>query len=222
VCEDRVSSTDYSAKPSVSFTLDAITTVGNTVLNVGLIRSSGTPYAAKVTFSTSDMTATAGKDYVVAEDRTVVLPGGRTSGSVEVSILRGHGTFQIAISEVEVECEVGAGVFNCPGDVVFPSFVIANINHGNYGGPSLDVLFDPKLSSCRQEKSWGQITRSREWGTRYFTGGLGRLMMKDLYEVWICAKGDACSPAGDMMCYVFHEGLNKFEPLALNSQLHFV
>ena len=222
MCEDRVSSTDYSAKPSVSFTLDAITTVGNTVLNVGLIRSSGTQYAAKVTFSTSDMTATAGKDYVVAQDRTVVLPGGRTSGSVEVSILRGHGTFQIAISKVEVECEVGAGVFNCPGDVGFPSFVIADINDGNNGGPSLDVLFDPKLSACRQEKSWGQLSRSVEWGTRYFTGGLGKLMMTDQYEVWICAKGDSCSPAGDMMCYVFNERLKKFEPLALNSRLHFV
>ena len=152
MCEDRVSSTDYSAKPSVSFTLDAITTVGNTVLNVGLIRSSGTQYAAKVTFSTSDMTATAGKDYVVAQDRTVVLPGGRTSGSVEVSILRGHGTFQIAISKVEVECEVGAGVFNCPGDVGFLSFVIANINHG-YPCPSgaWDAFLmnpDPALCAC--------------------------------------------------------------------------
>ena len=96
------------------------------------------------------------------------------------------------------------------------------INDGNNGGPSLDVLFDPKLSACRQEKSWGQLSRSVEWGTRYFTGGLGKLMMKDQYEVWICAKGDSCSPAGDMMCYVFNERLKKFEPLALNSRLHFV
>jgi hypothetical protein len=78
------------------------------------------------------------------------------------------------------------------------------------------------MSGFRQEKSGGHITRSREWGTRYFTGGLGRLMMKDQNEVWICAKGDACSPAGDMECYVFNERLNKFEPLALYLRLHFV
>jgi hypothetical protein len=152
VCEDRVSSMHYSAKPSVSFTLDAITTVGNTVLNVGLIRSSGAQYAAKVTFSTSDMTATAGKDYFVAQDRTVVIPGGRTSGSVEVSILRGHGTFQIAISKVEVECAVGTGVFNCPGDVGFPSFVIASINNGHPCPSGAWDAFsknpDPALCAC--------------------------------------------------------------------------
>jgi hypothetical protein len=87
---------------------------------------------------------------------------------------------------------------------------------------SLHTFFDPDLSACRQEKSFTEITRASEWGTRYFTGGLGKLMKVEEYEVWICDKGDPCSPVGDMMCYVFNERLRTFEPLALHSRLQFV
>jgi len=88
---------------------------------------------------------------------------------------------------------------------------------------SLDTFLDSDLSASRQEKSFTEtITRAREWDTRYFTGGLGKLMKVKEYVVWICAKGDPCSPAGDMMCYVFNERLRTFEPLALNSRLHLV
>eukprot|EP00961_Rhodomonas_salina_P275427 3721165-Rhodomonas_salina.1 len=128
VCETQVSSTDYSARPSVRFASDAVIAVGNTVLSVALVRGSGTQYAVKVNFSTTDVTATAGQDYVVAQDRTVVIPGGRSSGSIDLVILQGHGTFQIAISTVEVECEVGAGAFNCQGEVGSPSVIVANIS----------------------------------------------------------------------------------------------
>ena len=73
VCEGQVSSFDYSAKlSSVRFATSVITTFENQVLNVGMVRSLGTQYAVKVVFTISDITTTEGKNYVVAQDRTVV------------------------------------------------------------------------------------------------------------------------------------------------------
>ena len=83
---------------------------------------------------------------------------------------------------------------------------------------SLDTLFDPNLSSCRQEHSWRQIRKIHD---RFVTGGLGKLLEEDKYEVWLCDNGDACAPVGDSMCYVYNERIDRFEPLALNSRLHF-
>jgi cysteine-rich repeat protein len=128
VCEGQVSSFDYSAKlSSVRFATSVITTFENQVLNVGMVRSFGTQYAVKVVFTISDITTTEGKNYVVAQDRTVVIPGGSSSGSFELIILQGQGTFQIAISRIQVECKAGAGVFNCQGDVGSPGVVIVTI-----------------------------------------------------------------------------------------------
>ena len=89
---------------------------------------------------------------------------------------------------------------------------------------SLDTLFDPNPSSCRQERSWPEIveSRSREMDSRYVTGGLRKLTIFYEYEVWLCDNRDACAPVGDSMCYVYNERFERFEPLALNSRLRFV
>jgi len=86
---------------------------------------------------------------------------------------------------------------------------------------SLDTLFDPNLSSCRQEHSWQEITTPAMMDVRFFTGGLGKLMILDENEVWLCDNRDSCAPAGDMICYVYNEQLERFEALALNSRLQF-
>ena len=37
------------------------------------------------------------------------------------------------------------------------------------------------------------------------TGGLGKLMTVDEYEVWLCDTKHECAPEGDMMCFTFNE-----------------
>ena len=50
---------------------------------------------------------------------------------------------------------------------------------------------------------------------RFFTGGLGKLMILDENEVWLCDNRDSCAPAGDMMCYVYSEQLERFPSYSL-------
>ena len=53
-------------------------------------------------------------------------------------------------------------------------------------------------------------------------GGLGRKMIKDRYEVWVCKRGDRCATEDDFMCYVYDEKDRVFLPWAPNSDLNLV
>ena len=47
------------------------------------------------------------------------------------------------------------------------------------------------MQGCSVDASWLEIVRSPETG-RYSTGGLGKRMVLDEYEVWLCDRHDAC------------------------------
>ena len=84
-------------------------------------------------------------------------------------------------------------------------------------------FMDSNMSHCSLQTSWSDI-RS---GSRYKTGGLGKLMTTSVYEVWVCDTLDPCLSsagvsAGDYMCYVYNEATCVFEPLALNSRVKFL
>jgi len=79
---------------------------------------------------------------------------------------------------------------------------------------------------CSLPASWREISQEER---RYETGGLGRLMIEDEYEVWLCDWNfhSNCEmmpywPTNDLMCFTYNERTKIFEPLGLNSQLHFV
>jgi hypothetical protein len=54
------------------------------------------------------------------------------------------------------------------------------------------------------------------------TGGLGKLMVEDKYENWMCTIDHMCAPAGDYMCFVWGEVERRFIPWGLNSELKLV
>ena len=84
--------------------------------------------------------------------------------------------------------------------------------------------------TCNIRMSWQQIGQnlklqkeSKTMKPDLVTGGLGRLMIPDLFEVWICSRHDLCAPGGDdFMCYVFDEKRSIFVPWGKNSELHLV
>jgi len=93
---------------------------------------------------------------------------------------------------------------------------------GGGGGGGIQHLKNASLSSCMLHATWQDMIESAEWETRFATGGLGKLMVPDLYEVWLCDSKHECAAPGDMMCFTFNEQGEYFEPLALNSQLQLV
>jgi len=83
------------------------------------------------------------------------------------------------------------------------------------------------MRDCRMNENWQHIASTEEVYARYRTGGLGKLMRADQFEVWICSLQPApdssplsCSiPQGDVMCYTFSEVHHVFVPWGLNSEL---
>ena len=88
----------------------------------------------------------------------------------------------------------------------------------------LTLVMDPAVSHCRLEFSWKHIILS---DLRFRTGGLGKLMVPDVFEVWVCDMMDPClktsaTSAGGAMCYAFNEASASFVPVAPNSRVRFV
>jgi cysteine-rich repeat protein len=85
---------------------------------------------------------------------------------------------------------------------------------------------DDRFRSCKNALTWTQI---RAESGRFFTGGLGKWLVEDRMEVWVCDKSPNCpsdiwssSFAGQMLCSVYMEKGELFVPLGLNSNLKFV
>eukprot|EP00286_Rhodomonas_abbreviata_P012636 CAMPEP_0181321976 /NCGR_PEP_ID=MMETSP1101-20121128/18982_1 /TAXON_ID=46948 /ORGANISM="Rhodomonas abbreviata, Strain Caron Lab Isolate" /LENGTH=732 /DNA_ID=CAMNT_0023429859 /DNA_START=58 /DNA_END=2256 /DNA_ORIENTATION=- len=88
-------------------------------------------------------------------------------------------------------------------------------------------------SACAETRPWPLLTASLKGG-RAFTGGLGKLLERGFYEVWICFKEHPCTAsfrnanhsngtalaggirpptnAADLMCFVYDEDGKRFEP----------
>ena len=69
--------------------------------------------------------------------------------------------------------------------------------------------------------SWADMRRRLDEGSLVIkTGGLGKLMVLEEYEAWVCVRDDACALGGDdFFCYVFNEATSVFVPWDQNSKL---
>ena len=85
-----------------------------------------------------------------------------------------------------------------------------------------------EYSHCHCDWTWKEM-RERfkshfyDEGPRYRTGALGKLMVPDKYEVWLCIEDHYCSDlssSDSWFCWVFNEQTQHFVPWAPNSKLH--
>jgi len=71
----------------------------------------------------------------------------------------------------------------------------------------------PEVAHCGAlNHSWADIIRAPPG--RFTTGGLGRHLLEDRFEVWVCDRGRACA-AGGVVCYTFSEEHRLFVPWGL-------
>ena len=74
------------------------------------------------------------------------------------------------------------------------------------------------VAHCAVEEGWHQILnhwKTMPLGDRFTTGGLGKLMVIDEFEVWLCDKQAPCMPANAAnaeVCYAFSERHLVFVP----------
>jgi len=113
----------------------------------------------------------------------------------------------------------------CPAGSSSPE---SSVGAGNCVYPEQDYhqnihyFKNSKFQGCLLEvATWSQIIRDSEYTVRYKTGGLGKLMIQDEYEVWLCDRKDKCLVSQDMMCYIYNEKSKIFEPVDLQSNLLF-
>ena len=69
--------------------------------------------------------------------------------------------------------------------------------------------------------SWADMRRRLDEGSLVVkTGGLGKLMVPEQFESWVCVRDDACALGGDyFFCYVFNEVTRLFVAWDQNSKL---
>ena len=97
-------------------------------------------------------------------------------------------------------------------DCGLPADTVKLTGAGGGGWGGIQHLKNASLSSCMLHATWQDMIESAEWETRFATGGLGKLMVPDLYEVWLCDSKHECAAPGDMMCFTFNEQGEYFEP----------
>jgi hypothetical protein len=120
---------------------------------------------------------------------------------------------------------LSTAVFDLNSTVDYLSQQVAQLSKQN----NFSQVATPYIT-CNIRMSWQQIGQNlklqKESKTRnpdLVTGGLGRLMIPDKFEVWICSRHDLCAPGGDdFMCYVFDEKRSIFVPWGKNSELQLV
>ena len=90
------------------------------------------------------------------------------------------------------------------------------------GRDELDSWGSTKYEGC--QPSFSSFRDACENYVSY-TGGLGRRMIPDKFEVWICYEGDLCletTSADPLFCYVFDEELTQFVAWGPNTVVRLV
>ncbi|EKX31595.1 hypothetical protein GUITHDRAFT_122219 [Guillardia theta CCMP2712] len=68
-------------------------------------------------------------------------------------------------------------------------------------------------NNCSIEASWHEIILGETSQLPAFkSGGLGRLMVRGKYEVWVCSYKDLCAEPLNPFCYAFDEQMKLFVP----------
>lgn len=90
----------------------------------------------------------------------------------------------------------------------------------------LDGVLLPPLPflHCKLPVTWGDIFGCKKPGLcPYKTGGLGRLMVKDEVEAWVCVEHACAGASADpRFCFVYHEQQALFIPWGTNQELRMI
>ena len=75
------------------------------------------------------------------------------------------------------------------------------------------------VEDCSLSLTWKELRNGwSDYG--YVTGGLGKLMVLDLFEVWLCAHSPhPCAAPSDPVCFTYSEVDSVFVPWGFNSTL---
>jgi len=172
--------------------------------------------------------------------------GGGTAGTPEVGCYeprctrRGDGWYDLEImdpSGVWRKCEqpsmpIGAvvgyeGAILCPDE--WQRFCHAPGSSSPTAGKTLaDAIghAENKYPECKEMRSWSEILSKNQYAgadpSLMSTGGMGKWMVVDKWEVWLCLTDNSCSAAGDPFCFTYDEVNQKFAPLGPNSELDLI
>ena len=77
----------------------------------------------------------------------------------------------------------------------------------------------PAVEHCSLSLTWKQLRKG--WsGYGYVTGGLGKVMIVESFEVWLCASSPhPCAAPRDPVCFTYSEVDGIFVPWGFNSTL---
>ena len=79
---------------------------------------------------------------------------------------------------------------------------------------------DPAMQHCQLHKSWEELVGEHFHDeTVLVTGGLGKLMEENRFEVWLCYRDHECSTAENYMCWIYDEVQHRWLPWATNFDL---
>ena len=81
----------------------------------------------------------------------------------------------------------------------------------------------PHVAHCVLGLTWRQL---RDLGPVAFaaaasTGGLGKLLVLDEFEAWLCSTLSSCGGAGGAVCFTFSEAREVFVPWGYARELNF-
>ena len=81
----------------------------------------------------------------------------------------------------------------------------------------------PHVAHCVLGLTWVQL---RKLGPDAFaasasTGGLGKLLVLDEFETWLCSTLSSCVGAGGAVCFTFSEAREVFVPWGYARDLNF-
>ena len=75
--------------------------------------------------------------------------------------------------------------------------------------PALQTRADVTQCALDDGLDWKGVRGQRQ---RYETGGLGKMMVVDKWEVWLCDKQSPCKSADEVICYTYSEEFKVFMP----------
>ncbi|EKX35607.1 hypothetical protein GUITHDRAFT_118209 [Guillardia theta CCMP2712] len=68
--------------------------------------------------------------------------------------------------------------------------------------------------------TWNDIIHGQVSMNQTFkSGGLGKLMIRGHFEVWVCSYSDECAKPSNPFCYFFDEQQKVFSPWGLEEEL---
>ena len=72
----------------------------------------------------------------------------------------------------------------------------------------------PHVAHCSFGQTWSQLRQlgKAAFDRTFSTGGLGKLLVVDEFEVWLCTTLSSCGGADGAVCFTFSEARKVFVP----------